>query len=199
MALALAFTQVGCQAPPPSSRITVASAGRISSLDPAQASTLNVTQLLSALGDPLYRLTGDGSLEPRLATSAPVLSDGGRTVTIPLRTDVRFHDGTRFDAAAMAFSLRRFLSIGTLSYVVGDRIAAVEEADKYTLRLRLSRPSTSLQGLLTSINLTPISPTAYSNHQDRFLHDSFVGDRPLPTDPLQRTSATLGALCPVLG
>ena len=99
MALALAFTQVGCQAPPPTSRITVASAGRISSLDPAQASTLNVTQLLSALGDPLFRLTRDGSLEPRLAASAPVLSDGGRTVTIPLRTDVRFHDGTRFDAA----------------------------------------------------------------------------------------------------
>ena len=62
----------------------------------------------------------------------------------------------------MAFSLRRFLEIGTLSYVVGDRIRAVEEADSHTLRLRLSRPSTSLQGLLTSINLTPVSPTAYS-------------------------------------
>ena len=178
MALALTITQMGCQAPPPTSRITVASAGRISSLDPAQASTLGATQLISALGDPLYRLKRDGSLEPRLAASAPVLSDGGRTVTVPLRTDVRFHDGTPFDAAAMAFSLRRFLEIGTLSYVVGDRIAAVEEADSHTLRLRLSRPSTSLQGLLTSINLTPISPTAYSNHQDRFLHDRFVGTGP---------------------
>ena len=178
MALALAFTQMGCQAPPPTSRITVASAGRISSLDPAQASTLSTTQLLSALGDPLYRLKRDGSLEPRLAAAPPVLSDGGRTVTIPLRTDVQFHDGTPFDAAAMAFSLRRFLEIGTLSYVVGDRIASVEEADKHTLRLRLSRPSTSLQGLLTSINLTPISPTAYSSHQDRFLHDRFVGTGP---------------------
>ena len=178
MALALTITQMGCQAPPPTSRITVASAGRISSLDPAQASTLGATQLISALGDPLYRLKRDGSLEPRLAASAPVLSDGGRTVTVPLRTDVRFHDGTPFNAAAMAFSLRRFLEIGTLSYVVGDRIAAVEEADSHTLRLRLSRPSTSLQGLLTSINLTPISPTAYSNHQDRFLHDRFVGTGP---------------------
>ena len=56
MALALAITQMGCQAPPPTSRITVASAGRISSLDPAQASTLSATQLISALGDPLYRL-----------------------------------------------------------------------------------------------------------------------------------------------
>ncbi len=176
--LVLALAQMGCQAPPPSTRITVASAGRISSLDPAQASTLSATQLISALGDSLYRLKSDGSLEPRLAASAPVLSDGGRTVTIPLRTDVRFHDGTPFNAAAMAFSLRRFLNIGTLSYVVGDRIASVEEADAHTLRLRLNRPSTSLRGLLTSINLTPISPKAYSSHQDRFLHDRFVGTGP---------------------
>ena len=102
MALALALTQVGCQAPPPTSRITVASAGRISSLDPAQASTLSAIQLISALGDPLYRLKRDGSLEHRLAASAPVLSDAGRTVTIPLRTDVLFHDGTPFNASAMA-------------------------------------------------------------------------------------------------
>ena len=71
MALALAFTQVGCQAPPPTSRITVASAGRISSLDPAQASTLSATQLISALGDPLYRLTRDGS--PRALISCVAL------------------------------------------------------------------------------------------------------------------------------
>ena len=199
MALALTITQMGCQAPPPTSRITVASAGRISSLDPAQASTLGATQLISALGDPLYRLKRDGSLEPRLAASAPVLSDGGRTVTVPLRTDVRFHDGTPFNAAAMAFSLRRFLEIGTLSYVVGDRIAAVEEADSHTLRLRLSRPSTSLQGLLTSINLTPIFTNGLQQPSGPFSARPLCGDRPLQTDPLQRTSATLGALCPVLG
>ena len=76
MALALTITQMGCQAPPPTSRITVASAGRISSLDPAQASTLGATQLISALGDPLYRLKRDGSLEPRLAASARYIGQG---------------------------------------------------------------------------------------------------------------------------
>ena len=57
MALALALTQLGCQAPPPTSRITVASAGRISSLDPAQASTLNAIQLISALGLSLIHIS----------------------------------------------------------------------------------------------------------------------------------------------
>ncbi len=176
--LSLCIGQVACTAPRWDTRLTVASAGRISSLDPAQANGGSTIQLLSALGDPLYALDQQGRLEPRLASDLPQISPDGRTVTIPLRRDVLFHDGTRFDAEAMAFSLRRFLSIGTLSYVVGDRIASVDVADPYTLRLSLNRRSTSLEGLLTSLNLTPISPTAYADHNDRFLHDRFVGTGP---------------------
>ena len=124
-ALALCISQSACQPGRNSDRITVASAGRITSLDPAQASTFGALQLLSALGDTLYKRSATGQLTPALASALPEISDGGRTVTIPLREDVLFHDGTRFDAEAMAFSLRRFLEIGTLSYVVGDRITAV--------------------------------------------------------------------------
>lgn len=176
--ISVCFSQLSCQPRRADQQLTVASAGKISSLDPAQASTVNTIQLLSALGDPLYSLSEDGELEPRLAAASPEISADGTTVTIPLRTDVRFHDGSRFDAAAMAFSLRRFLRIGTLSYVVGDRIAAVEVAAPDRLRLRLSRPSTSLEGLLTSVNLTPVSPQAYRDHRDRFLTDRFVGTGP---------------------
>ena len=176
--LALCITQSACQRGRSSDRITVASAGRITSLDPAQASTFGALQLLSALGDTLYNRTATGELTPALASALPEISDGGLTVTIPLREDVLFHDGTRFDAEAMAFSLRRFLEIGTLSYVVGDRITAVEAPDTYRLRLRLSRPSSSLENLLTATNLTPVSPRAYQDHQDRFLNDRFIGTGP---------------------
>ena len=177
-ALALCVSQGACQPGRRSDRITVASAGRITSLDPAQASTFGALQLLSALGDTLYKRTAQGELKPSLAEALPEISDDGRTVTIPLRKDVLFHDGTRFDAEAMAFSLRRFLEIGTLNYVVGDRITAVETPDTYQLRLRLSRPSSSLENLLTATNLTPVSPKAYEDHQDRFLNDRFIGTGP---------------------
>ena len=177
-ALALCISQSACQPERSSDRITVASAGRVTSLDPAQASTFGALQLLSALGDTLYRRTANGELMPALASALPEISDGGLTITIPLREDVLFHDGTRFDAEAMAFSLRRFLEIGTLSYVVGDRITAVEAPEPYQLRLRLSRPSSSLDNLLTATNLTPVSPRAYRDHQDRFLNDHFVGTGP---------------------
>ena len=172
------MTAAACAPVQRTDRITVATAGKITSLDPAEASTVGALQVLSALGDPLYSLSEQGDLEPRLASDQPRISPDGLTVTIPLRRGVQFHDGTPFDAEAMAFSLQRFLRIGSLSYVVGGRIAAVEAPAPHQLVLRLSRPSTSLSGLLTSLNLTPVSPRAYVKHHERFLHKRFVGTGP---------------------
>ena len=101
------ITGAGCGSINRTDRITVAAAGKITSLDPAQASTVSTLQLLSALGDPLYELTTEGQLEPRLAAAQPDVSQDGLTITIPLRRGVRFHDGTEFNAEAMAFSLRK--------------------------------------------------------------------------------------------
>ena len=39
------------------------------------------------------------------------------------RKNIFFHDGTPFNSKAMAFSIRRFMRIGTLSYILGGRIA----------------------------------------------------------------------------
>ena len=76
----LSLAQLGCQPITTGNRLTVASAGKISSLDPAQASTVNTIQLLSALGDPLYSLDGNGELIPRLAEASPIVSPDGLTV-----------------------------------------------------------------------------------------------------------------------
>lgn len=178
VSMLLMLSQMACQPHRAGSRLIVASAGKIKSLDPAQASTFDVLQLLSALGDPLYSLNRDGQLQPRLASALPSIADQGLTVSIPLRQDVLFHDGTRFDAKAMAFSLERFMRIGNLSYIIGGRIASIETPEPYLLRLKLTRPSSSLEGLLTSINLTPVSPTSYADHSERFLNKRFVGTGP---------------------
>ena len=90
----LILSQIGCRPTRNSSRLIVASAGKITSLDPAQASTFHSLQLISALGDPLYRIDSNGVLRPQLAKELPEITDNGLTVLIPLREDVVFHDGT---------------------------------------------------------------------------------------------------------
>lgn len=168
----------GCQPQRSSQRLVVATSARVGSVDPVRASTFGATQLLSAIGDPLYRLGAGGELEPALATALPRVSGDGLTVRIPLRQGVIFHDGTPFDAAAMVFSLERFLAIGTLSYLLDDRISSVRASGSHELELRLKRPTTVLPELLSTINLTPVSPTAYRDHADKALIDRFVGTGP---------------------
>ena len=171
-------SQTACQSNKKRDKIIIASAGKLKSIDPAQASTFHALQILSALGEPLYKLKPDGSLEPRLASQAPKISKDGLTIDIKLREKVLFHDGTSFNSESMAFSLRRFMRIGTLKYIIGDRILSIETPEKFLLRINLSRPSTSLIGLLTSINLTPVSPNAYAKYKNKFLNNQFIGTGP---------------------
>ena len=168
----------GCQSARPPGSLVVASKSRIDSLDPASASRIGQMQVLSALGDPLYAIRADGSIEPRLATALPVLSADGLRARIPLRRGVRFHDGTRFDAAAMAFSLERFKAIGTLGYQLADRVKSVRVLAPDAIELQLHRPFSPLPRLLSAAFLTPVSPTAYRSHRDKPLNERFVGTGP---------------------
>jgi peptide/nickel transport system substrate-binding protein len=174
----LATPLAGCQPPRTEGTVIVASRSRIDSLDPAQSSRVGQLQVLSALGDPLYAIRDDGRLEPRLATALPQLSADGLRARIPLRRGVVFHDGTAFDAEAMAFSLRRFMAIGTLGYQLSGRVAAVRVTGSHELELQLKRPFSPLPRLLSAIFLTPVSPTAYARHRDKPLAERFVGTGP---------------------
>jgi peptide/nickel transport system substrate-binding protein len=168
----------GCQPQRPPGLLILASRSRIDALDPAAASRVGVLQVLSALGDPLYAITAEGRLVPKLASALPQLSADGLTARIRLRPGVRFHDGTVFDAEALVFSLRRFMAIGTLGYQLSDRVAAVRASGPLEVELRLRQRFSPLPRLLSAIFLTPVSPTAYRRHRDRPLAEGFVGTGP---------------------
>ena len=176
--ISIIISQFGCQSYRDSETITIASAGKLNSVDPAQANTYLSQQILSSLGDTLYIINEKGILETKLARELPEISNNGLTISIRLREDVLFHDGTRFNASAMKFSLQRFMDIGTLNYIIGGRIKSIETPEEFLIVLNLNEKSTSIISLLTSINLTPISPKAYLKYKDRFLNKRFIGTGP---------------------
>ncbi len=171
----ISLSQYSCVSNNKSKRIIVASSGKIESLDPARADTLKEQQLLSSLGDTLYELNTKGELIPELATGLPIFSEDKLQILINLKKNVLFHDGTSFDSEAIKFSFDRFKRIGTMSYILGDKIKSIETPTKYKVIINLNKPSSSLNGVLTSVNLTPISPTFYKDYSDKLLNDKFVG------------------------
>lgn len=185
-----AILLVGCQPPHSRDQLVVASRSSLDSVDPVDVTSFAGAQLLTAIGDPLYASDAAGQLQPRLAASLPQLSADGRLARIPLRRDVRFHDGTPFNAAAMVFSLERFRALGKLSYLLDERISAIRASGPFELELQLTRPYGALAALLSSSNLTPVSPAAYRQHRRRSLSDRFVGTGPyqlVRSTPQQQT------------
>ena len=174
----LILLQLSCVQYKKRENIIVASAGKIESLDPAQANTLRTLQILSALGDTLYKINKEGNLSPSLAKDLPKVSKNGLLIDIPLKENISFHDGSIFNAEAMEFSLNRFMKIGTLNYLLNDKIEDIEVKDEFLIRIKLKKPSSSLKSLLTSVNLTPVSPNSYSNYKDSFNNKSFIGTGP---------------------
>ena len=171
----ISISQYSCSSKNNSKRIVVASSGKIESLDPARANTLKALQLLSSLGDTLYEFNNQGQLIPELASGMPTFSKDKLQVVINLKKNILFHDGTSFNSNAIKFTFDRFKRIGTMNYILGDKIKSIDTPSEYKVIINLNKPSSSLNGILTSVYLTPISPTFYKDYSDKFLNDKFVG------------------------
>ena len=127
-----------------SQNITIASSGKIESIDPARASTLKSYQLLNALGDTLYELNNKGELIPKLADSKPIISKDKLKIFIKLKKNILFHDGTPFDSSSMKFTIERFQNIGTLNYILNKKIKSIETPTKELIVINLNNPSSSI-------------------------------------------------------
>ena len=76
-------------------------------LDPTLSRTYVGRIIFAQMCEKLYDIDENLHLVPQLATALPTISDGGKTVTIKLRSGVKFNDGTPMTAEAVKFSLDR--------------------------------------------------------------------------------------------
>ncbi len=78
---------------------------------------------------------------PILAESWELL-DGGKTIRIPLRRGVKFHDGTDMTAVDVKASLERYTRVGATENML-DPVASIEMTGEYeiTLRLKAATPT----------------------------------------------------------
>src|SRR5438132_781191 len=87
--------------------LIVAASAEASSLDANNTSDANSRRAAEQVTETLVRESPDGSgFVPWLADKWDISADG-LTYTFTLRSGVKFHDGTPFDAAAVKFGLER--------------------------------------------------------------------------------------------
>jgi peptide/nickel transport system substrate-binding protein len=138
-------------------------------LDPTLARTYVGRIVFSQICEKLYEIDEGLAIHPQLAASMPAISDGGRTITIKLRSGVKFNDGTPMDAESVRFSLDRHRTLkGSNRASELAPVEAVEVVDPLTVRLRLKAPFSPLLAQLTDRAGMPLSPTAVNKLGEKF-------------------------------
>jgi peptide/nickel transport system substrate-binding protein len=142
--------------------LNVAFASDTKTLDPTFSVNFSERQPLYLIYNTLLALKPDFSIAPELAERWEV-ADDGRRVVLHLRSGVKFHDGTNFDAAAVKYNLDRRMDPSINSPQRGplvEIIDGIDVVDPKTVVLRLKQPSPNLLGMLAQREGFMVSPAA---------------------------------------
>jgi peptide/nickel transport system substrate-binding protein len=138
-------------------------------LDPTLSRTYVGRIVFAQICEKLYDIDAGLHIHPQLAADLPAVTDGGKTVTIKLRPNVKFNDGAPLTAEALRFSLERHQTLkGSNRKSELDSVNAVEVVDPLTVRLRLKAPFSPLTAQLADRAGMPVSPAAVTKLGDKF-------------------------------
>src|SRR5579864_7297374 len=118
-------------------------------LDPAPGKSFVGRIVFQSLCDKLVDITPDLKIVPRLATSWEITEDG-KVLTFKLRDGVTFHDGEKFDAAAVKYNIERDKTMPeSIRKADLASVDSVEVIDPLTVRFNLKKPDSTLLAALT--------------------------------------------------
>jgi peptide/nickel transport system substrate-binding protein len=144
----------------PDGELRIAYAGPSTTLDPALGALI---PFIFPLFDRLTELDDTFTVKPRLATewSFP----DAKTMLLKLRPNIKFQDGTVFDATAVKVNLERYKTLPTsLLKVQLAGVATIEVVDALTVKLNLTSGGLELPALFSQAPGMMVSPTVIANN-----------------------------------
>ncbi|CAG0944136.1 Oligopeptide-binding protein AppA [Anaerolineae bacterium] len=147
--------------------LIAARAADMQGLDPHTHTAFASFRVLELIYDPLVTLDKDMKVVPHLAESWK-WSEDGKTLTMTLRKNVKFHNGDLMTSDDVKFSFERILDEKTgaaarANYALIDKIAT---PDANTVVFTLKTANGALPAAMTSLNSAILSKKAVSGGQD---------------------------------
>src|SRR5215467_13443114 len=148
-------------------------------LDPHASPSAVTYQIIASVTENLLYRGPDGKLVPWLAESWTPSKDG-RSVTFKLRRDVKFHDGTPFNADAVKFNFDRivdpkFKAGGARAALAG--YAGSKVLDEYSVQVTFETPYAPFLNAAATGVLSMVSPKAVRESGD-LVHTRPIGSGP---------------------
>jgi peptide/nickel transport system substrate-binding protein len=144
-------------------KLTVGDAAEPTGLDPGGLSGVDAYTLEMHMFDQLLAMDTSFKIYPWLATSWKLAEDQ-KSYVFTLRKDVKFHDGTPFNAAAVKFSFDRIIDPAVKSSsaiaILGTQYDGTDVIDDYTVMVKFKQPFAPFLGGVTTAFMGIVSPTA---------------------------------------
>lgn len=152
----------------------------IDSLNPLTSQTTEAIEVLQLVYDRLFEYSVTLEKEPCLATGSQV-TDDGHTITYTLRSDVTWHDGTKFSAddVVSTFELIHKNDISEFAPFLID-LVSVRAADATTVVTRFSKPQAFDPALIV-----PILPKHVWGPMNGTQLQKFLNSHPIGTGPFR--------------
>jgi peptide/nickel transport system substrate-binding protein len=148
-------------------------------LDPTMARSFVGRIVFASLCDKLLEIDEKLNIVPQLATSY-VWSPDNKTLILKLRKGVTFHDGEKFDAAAVKFNIERHKNLaGSNRRGELAPVTSVDVLDELTVRMNLSAPFSPLLAVLADRAGMMVSPKAAQENPTNF------GSKPVCSGPFR--------------
>jgi len=134
-------------------------------LDPYDANDTLSQAATKSFYQGLFGFDKDLKLVNVLAESYDVSKDG-LVYTFKLKKNIKFHDGTTFDATAVKANMDRVTDPANKlkRYTLFNRVAKTEVVDPYTARITLKEPFSPFINVLAHPSAVMISPTALKKY-----------------------------------
>ncbi|MFN8444681.1 MAG: ABC transporter substrate-binding protein [Caldilineaceae bacterium] len=156
---AAAPAESAAPAQPKSGGILIAArAADAKGLDPHKQTAFSSFRIVEQIYDPLLALDADLNVVPNLAESWD-WSDEGKTLTMKLHSNVKFHNGDPMTSADVKFSFERILNeeTGAAARSFFTSIESIDTPDDTTVVFHLSAPNAAILAAMTNPNSAILS------------------------------------------
>ncbi|QNP47394.1 glutathione ABC transporter substrate-binding protein GsiB [Diaphorobacter aerolatus] len=162
-------------------------------LDPYNTNTTMTTAVTKTFYEGLFQFDKDLKVKNVLAESHEVSKDG-LVYTFKLRSGVKFHDGSDFNAEAVKTNLERVMDPANrlLRITQFNRISKVEAIDALTVRITLKEAFGPFINSLAHASAAMISPTALKKWGSKDIAFHPVGTGPFEFVEWKQTESIIG-------
>src|SRR5438477_903651 len=160
--------------------LILARAGEVTNLDPHKVPAFTSARVFELVYSYLMRLDENLGVQPDLAESVPTTSSDGKTVTVKLRTGVKFHNGDPLTSADVKYTFDRILDTKTAAVARSffTDVDTITAPDPATVIFNLKNPNAALIAYMAHPNTGIVSKKIGDANADLSKKETAIGSGP---------------------